>query len=229
VIPPTVIFEAKNVNHAWQSGGLPGMTYGCSDSGWITTDLFESWLSDHFLKHAVHEWPLLLLLDGHSTHYQPEVIWYTRRNKVLILCLPPHTNHEAQPLDCTVFSPLKNQWRALCHDFFQANPGKVITKFNFDSLFVEAWSKTVTPANIISGFQTCGIYPLNASAIPINKARSADSNSNAARPSQSGMNVGDNGDASTDRRKDDFTVEQEMLLKRLYEEGYDLYVDSNYV
>ena len=33
IIPPTVIFESKRVNNAWTSSGLPGMTYGCSDSG----------------------------------------------------------------------------------------------------------------------------------------------------------------------------------------------------
>ena len=81
VIPPTVIFEVKGVNHAWTSGGLPGMTYGYSDSGWITTNLFESWLSGHFLKHAVCERPLLLLLDGHSTHYQPEVVQNAKKMK----------------------------------------------------------------------------------------------------------------------------------------------------
>jgi len=40
VIPRSVIFEAKGVNYAWTSSGLPGMTYGYSDSGWITTDLW---------------------------------------------------------------------------------------------------------------------------------------------------------------------------------------------
>ena len=73
VIPPTIIFDAKKVIHEWTSGELPGTMYGCSDSGWITTDLFESWLTDHFLKHAVGTSPLMLLLDGHSTHYQPNV------------------------------------------------------------------------------------------------------------------------------------------------------------
>ena len=82
----------------------------------------------------------------------PIIVWYAKRNDVLLLCLPPHTTHEVQPLDCTVFSPLKAQWRTVCHDFVQANPGKVITKFNFVSLFVQAWSKAVIPANIISGF-----------------------------------------------------------------------------
>ena len=232
VIPPTVIFEAKGVNHAWTSGGLPGMTYGYSDSGWITTDLFESWLSGHFLKHAVCECPLLLLLDGHSTHYQPEVVRYAKRNEVLLLCLPPHTTHEAQPLDCTVLSPLKARWRTVCHDFFQTNPGKVITKFNFVSLFVQAWSKAVIPTNIISGFRTCGVYPLNVSAIrvvQVRPERNSDNDSNAEHPCQGDMNVGDNSGASTDERRDGFTLEQEMLFKRRYEEGHDLYVDANYI
>ena len=69
IIPLTVIFESKRVNNAWTRNELPGMSYGCSDSGWITTELFESWLCNHFLKHAVSDRLLLLLLDGHSTHY----------------------------------------------------------------------------------------------------------------------------------------------------------------
>jgi len=40
--------------------------------------------------------------------------------------------------------------------FFQTNLGKVVMKFNFISLFSKAWSQAVTPANIISGFRTCG-------------------------------------------------------------------------
>ena len=39
-------------------------------TGWITTELFQSWLCDHFLKHAISQCPLLLLLYGHNTHYK---------------------------------------------------------------------------------------------------------------------------------------------------------------
>ena len=49
MIPLTIIFDAKKMNHAWTGRELPGTKYGCSESGWITTDLFESWLIDHFL------------------------------------------------------------------------------------------------------------------------------------------------------------------------------------
>ena len=135
VIPPTIIFDAKKMNYGWTSGELPGTMYGCSNSGWITTDLFESWLTDHFLKHAVGARPLLLLLDGHSTHYQPNVVQKVREKGVVMLCLLSHTTHDAQSFDCAVFSPLKAQWRSVCHHFLQANPGKIIIKFNFTAFF----------------------------------------------------------------------------------------------
>jgi len=71
--------------------------YGFGDKGWIMMELFESWLSDQFLANAVSARPLLLILDGHNIHNQPEVIHYVRGKDVIILCLPPHTTHETQP------------------------------------------------------------------------------------------------------------------------------------
>ena len=106
IMPPIIIYEADKVNPAWTTGEIPGTMYGSSDKDWITTDLFESWLKDHFIKHAVGNRPLPLLLDGRSTHNQPDVIHLARKNGIIILCLPPHVTHEAQPLDCAVFSPL---------------------------------------------------------------------------------------------------------------------------
>ena len=41
-IPPMVIFDAKNLNHAWTKNEVPGTKYGLSDNGWINTGLFES-------------------------------------------------------------------------------------------------------------------------------------------------------------------------------------------
>jgi len=59
------------------------------------------------------------------------------------------------------------QWRTVCHDFIQKNPGCVITKFNFNSLFSKAWLNALSPANLVSGVQKCGVYPYNPSAISI--------------------------------------------------------------
>ena len=70
-VPPYVIFDA---NMDWTEGEIPGTTYGLSSNGWIDMELFCLWFTKHFLQHAVSAKPLLLLMDGHSSHYSPETI-----------------------------------------------------------------------------------------------------------------------------------------------------------
>ena len=43
----------------------------------------------------------------------------------------------------------------------------MITKFNFNTLFAEAWLKSLIPANIVAGFRKCGVYPYNPEAITV--------------------------------------------------------------
>ena len=38
---------------------------------------------------------------------------------------------DGQPLDASVFKPLKQYWHGACHRFLQRNFGKVITKYDF--------------------------------------------------------------------------------------------------
>ena len=118
----------------------------------------------------------MLLLDWCSTHHQPEVVRLARSKQKIMLCLPLHTTHKAQPLDCTVFAPLKSQWRTVCHEFLQCNPGRVITKFNFNSLFSKAWLQSVIPAIIMVGLWSSGVYPFNSSAIKVPSLQSGSSN-----------------------------------------------------
>ena len=249
VIPPLIIFDAKNIRHAWTRNEVPGSKYGASDKGWINSDLFESWFHEHFLPNAVNDRPLLLLLDGHSTHYQPKTIRIAREHDVLILCLLPHTTHSTQPLDCGVFSPLKSHWKMVCHNFFQKNPGKIITKFNFNGLFSQAWLQSLVPANVIAGFKTCGIYPLNREAlkaVPIYSNRSSSDKASAADNTALATNGIPKDDVVEEENEqptrtesfqapnegqigsDVLSREQEELFKRRYEEGYNLSIDPAY-
>ena len=122
---------------------VPGTIYGLSSNGWINSDLFEAWFAE---LNAISARPLFLLLDGHSTHYHPQVIRFTLEHNCAMLCLPPHTTHEVQPLDIGIFAPLKVQWKKVCHEFYQKNPGTAITKFDFSRLFSQAWYQAVTPS-----------------------------------------------------------------------------------
>jgi len=82
-----------------------------------------------------------------------------------------------QPLDMAVYGPLKSNWQDVCHHYLQSHPGKVIIKYHF----LEAWLKTMIPANIINGFKVCGVYPFNPRAILdhdpcASKSKGAESN-----------------------------------------------------
>jgi hypothetical protein len=213
-VPPFVIWDAKSMNKEWSVGEVPGTTYGLSSKGWVDSELFRGWMVDHFIPLAVAGRPLLLMLDGHSSHYQPDLVRFAKEHEIILFCLPPHTTHESQPLDTTVFGPLKQHWRNACHDFMQANPGRVITKYDFSALLNKAWMKTMTPANICSGFKKCGIYPYDRTAIKCGIApQNLKSPDESSKTTESGIA---------------FTEEEEKLYQTRYEEGYNLF-DEKYV
>ena len=166
-IPPFIIFAAKQLNHSWTLNEVSGSRYGVSDKGWVDQELFFYWLKDHFLANAVFTRPLLLLLDGHSSHFEPQSIQFAKDNGVVIFCLPPHTTYECQPLDVGLFGPLKRHWQQECHRFYQNNPTRVISKLNFNTVFRQAWYKAVLPANIANEFKKAGVYPFNRDAVKV--------------------------------------------------------------
>ena len=164
-IPPFVIFDRKTLNPQYTRGEVPGTLYGLSQSGWIDKTLFSEWFFNHFLVYAPPIRPLLLLMDGHSSHYCPEVIRAAAAEKVILFVLPPNTTHLTQPLDKGCFGPLKTKWKEVCHKFITKNPGRQITRFDFSTLFAEAWYQAMTMSNIISSFRKTGVCPFNRNAV----------------------------------------------------------------
>ena len=161
VIPPFVIFDRKILKAELTVGEIPETMYGLSTSGWVDSELFDAWFQNHFLAYSPASRPLLLILDGHSSHFNPATLRRAAEEEIIMFCLPPHTTHRTQPLDKGCFGPLKVYWREECHSYLQKNKGKVITRFQFSEIFGKAWKKGMTSSNISAGFETTGIYPFN--------------------------------------------------------------------
>ena len=125
-IPPMIIFDRKHPQIKMTMGEVPGTFYGLFDSGWMGADLFHEWFNNHFLVHAPSSRPLLLL-DGHSSHYNLNTICMCAEEGIILFCLPPHTTHVLQPLDNGIFFSLKEYWMHECHQFYTRNPGKIVT------------------------------------------------------------------------------------------------------
>ena len=237
-IPPFVIFDAKQLNHLWTRGEVSGTRYGLSDSGWTDRGLFLGWLEEHFLAHAVPARPLLLLVDGHCSHYDPDSIRFARDHSIIIFCLPPHTTHEAQPLDVSFFGTLKKSWSRVCHDYIQSSHGKAITRFNFSQLFSKAWLKTCLPEVILSGFERAGIIPFNPQVLlkrcPGNEGAVEIRGKKRARQDDVMSTETDNSEPNSSGVQDNgaesplFSPQKEALYQHRFEEGCDLY-DTDYI
>ena len=158
-IPPMFILDQKTLHPDMTIGELPGTIYGLSSKGWIDSELFHMWFNDHFLRYAPPVRPLLLLMDGHSTHFCPDTIRLAAEKDVLFT-LPPNTTHIAQPLDKGCFGPLKTEWKKVCHDYL-VTEGRVVTRYSFSKLFSKAWMQSMTMRNILSWFRVTGICPLD--------------------------------------------------------------------
>lgn len=92
-IPSFVIFDRKSLNPKMTEGEVPGTLYGLSPNGWINMELFHHWFLRHFLEYAPSTRPLILLLDGHSSHYCPATIKMAAKYHIILFALPPHTTH----------------------------------------------------------------------------------------------------------------------------------------
>ena len=160
-VPPMVIWDRKTLAPELTLGEIPGTIYGLSSNGWMDQQLFDIWFSNHFLRYAPSARPVLLLMDGHSSHYCPDTVRLAAREQVILFALPPNTTHLSQSLDKGCFGPLKVAWRQVCHQFLAENRGKVITRYQFSGLLNKAWMQSMTLASICAGFRVTGIYPIN--------------------------------------------------------------------
>ena len=130
-----VIFKGEKFNHQWSVGEVPGTLYG--------------WLDKLFIPQIPAHRPVLLMLDGHGSHFTPDALKKAADEGVITFCIP-NTTHRGQPLDVSFFGPLKKHWSSVCHCYMVNNPGCVVTKLQFSQLFSQAWWKAIRPETIIS-------------------------------------------------------------------------------
>ena len=98
-IPPLVIINRKSLPSYYKVDEVPGTKYGLSARGWIDQVLFHEWFHLHFVRYLPSERPILLLMDGHSSHFCPDTIRLAAEQDVIIFVLPPNATHLLQPLD----------------------------------------------------------------------------------------------------------------------------------
>lgn len=161
-IPPFFIYKRKRFAPRLLDGAPPGSEGTVSESGWISGPLFLSWLQFLVEKTRPSEQKkLLLLLDNHESHKFYPALEYATKNHIIFLSFPPHTTHKLQPLDVSVYGPIKKYFEQEIATFHKVHPGRTISQLDVASIFNPAYLKGASPMNAINGFRVAGIWPFN--------------------------------------------------------------------
>ena len=78
-----------------------------------------------------------------------------------LLILPPHTSHMLQPLNVSVFAPLKRALASETDATSRLDSGQ-IQRVEWTLMYIRARERALTSANIKSGWKATGLQPLSA-------------------------------------------------------------------
>ena len=176
-LDPLVIFRGKSVQQQWFPNesleNFQDWYFTASENGWTSNELAVEWLTKLFIPRTQPEDKnqyRLLVLDGHGSHITDEFMYTCFKNNVYLLFLPAHTSHILQPLDLSIFSPLKTAYRKYAQRLYVKTDASPFGKSGFLSCLRLARIDALTTRNIKSGWRGGGLWPLNPN-IPLRNSK----------------------------------------------------------
>ena len=153
-LSPMIIYPKAFPGGAYTFKGPVDTVYAKSESGWVDSELFLSWMNKVFLEFAVPQCPVVLFVDGHKSHLTLDL---ARKKDVILFCFPPHTTHALQPLDVAVFKSFKDQFFKSVRALSFSKKNFEVSKRDFAAVVKEPFEKAFSMSNIKAGFSKAGI------------------------------------------------------------------------
>jgi hypothetical protein len=187
------------------------LAYFCSSvNGWMTSNLFYIW-TIHFVDDMeayrqtlplhLRGKPIVLILDGHTSHGSFAALRYMATHNIIVLCLPPHCTHLCQPFDVVIGNLLKNEIRKLLHKYsskfkekHKNEPEIVITKsqqrFLMLRSLINAWHTILTPDSAENSFEITGLFPLDFTRLAASRFWDNTRDTKVAKTSRNNLQLG---------------------------------------
>jgi hypothetical protein len=168
-LPPMVIFKAKLFTKGWaQELKLPGdWQFQVSPNGWTSDEIGLCWLKKVFIPSTSSRLKgiyRLLVLDGHGSHLTPKFDEICSENRIIPICMPPHSSHLLQPLDVGCFAVLKRAYGKCVEDVMRSGQNH-IDKLDFLDAFPDARIEAFKAETIKNSFSATGLVPYDPNRV----------------------------------------------------------------
>ncbi|KFA80739.1 hypothetical protein S40288_10232, partial [Stachybotrys chartarum IBT 40288] len=184
VIPPWIVLKTYPTSGCEAIQGDNEMRFARSDTGFSNAEITVDWLKafNQFswirsakaqkerifprtvLVEAPNQHPYneriyrMLVLDGFTGDIDTRCAKYCILFDIIIARFPPHCTHLMQPLDVSVFQPLKAQHQRVIREHLRE--GHIaFRRLDFLKKFTRIFTAGFKRKNIISGFQKTGLWP----------------------------------------------------------------------
>ena len=117
VTPPFIIYPYKRLPTSIANSVPNEWGVGTSPNGWMKQELFFEYIGNVFYPYLVKQnttFPVILFVDGHSTHTSFQLSELCSQLQIILICLYGNSTRILQPADVSAFKPLKSFWKKRC-------------------------------------------------------------------------------------------------------------------
>src|SRR5437016_2098833 len=162
LIPPFTIFKGEKPLKEWiPSEADSSWKFSANSKGWTSNVHGVEWLRRVFepaTRAKADGRYRIIVCDGHDSHINGEFAAHCYYNKIELCLLPPHTSHLLQPLDVSLFGPLKTAMSNRIYRFVRTGVHR-IQKVEWFRHYIKAREVAFTSLNIQSGWRGAGLFP----------------------------------------------------------------------
>ena len=164
-VPLTLISKTKKLKGDWfRHASTPVVLLG-NGTGWSTAADFQVYLERLFQHYAgcsdTEDGRVVLLIDGSKTHLTAEVLATATQLGVFLICFPSHSTDVVQPLDVSIFAPLKGKIRRGQDCWLRLHQRRSLTHSRFVELATSAWGSVAGTTQVKESFRVTGRFPLS--------------------------------------------------------------------
>ncbi|XP_076645771.1 uncharacterized protein LOC143355123 [Halictus rubicundus] len=166
--PPLIMFSYKRIPKKMYEKCPSGWSYGTSDSGWMQGENFYEYITNVF-----HPWliktditlPVILYVDGHASYLTQPLAKFCYENQIELIALHPNSTQIIQPIDQSMFHPLKVAWKKHVSEYCQRNNCLSVLKIDAAQELEQVFNNLDLKRILSNGFEACGLKPFSSNAI----------------------------------------------------------------
>ena len=150
-----------------KKGGVCCFATGQEETHFMTIPIFKGWV-EWFAKKvgATPENPVLLLVDGHSSRFPREGIWFAHKYGVQLFILPGAVTSHLQPQDVGILGPFKRKVYDQYRDHCANLPWTPLRAHQHLKFVVNSWAKHVTARVIRNAWDRSGLVVNDHEEVP---------------------------------------------------------------